>query len=1129
MDRQREEQCPWAGTIEVRRHRKNPGAREPVWRFALAGVAALHLWQASPALGLDPAQSIFQFNCQNWTRQNGLPADKINAITQTKDGYLWLATRNGLVRFDGLDFKSVPIALPKARGHDVRTLAPSRDGGFWFGIHIGSFGHFDGRGFSPIGDERLSGLDVGMDALMEARDGALWLGNNSELYRWGKGESSRNLAADGMVGAVAAFCEGPTGRIWIGTAERGLYFWDDGKLVPFHDEPMMRRNIFALTVDPNQRLWVGTSDGLFCCVTDGKAKPEAWLGNEVRALLVDRHGVLWVGTTGMGLARFKDGQVSFLKKADGLGSDNVIALFEDVEGSLWVGTRNGLSQLSDIKFPIISDRDGIAAGSCHSVAATTNNGILIAADTGLSQVSGGTGAICGATSALPNKYLKLAFQARNGEVYAEDGDKVINIISGDRIRLRLTNSIWADAFTEDAESVLVGIGKILYRVQAGELHPYQYQNDSGPDYYWINDLSVGKDGAIWVACNNGLFRVQNGTVNHWPTGDNLAGNSVLWVCEDIDGIIWAGLATGLARIKDGQIKITRTEDGLPDDRIYSIVPDDFGFLWCDSSRGIFRVSRARMNDFADGKARRIECQMYDGLESVRFADRTDQEDSGCKSSDGRIWFPGPWGVITIDPSHIPTNQVAPPIHIRRVLANGREFGVQKAITVPPGKDELQIEYAALSFIAPQKLHFRYRLDGFDKDWVEAEGRRLAFYANLKPGRYTFHVIAANADGVWNKAGDSIEIELRPRFYQTYWFYLIEAVSFIAVLAVIYSWRLRQLGQRHRALQAARDLLEAEVQHRTAELASANMSLKTTAAELSQRTAALEAEIEERKRMELELEQTHRRLLETSWRAGMAEVASNVLHNVGNVLNSVNISAGLVSDRVKHSKGAGLAKVVDLLREHQGDLESFLAHDPRGKMVPDYLSQLSEHIKADETVNIKELDSMCGHIEHIKEIVAMQQSYAKVSGVKEGVTAAELVENSLQINAGAFQRSGVKIIREYEPAPIINVEKHKVLQILVNLLRNALDACAASGNAEQQLILRISSHNNGVRIAVSDNGVGISPENLTRIFSHGFTTKKNGHGFGLHNGALAAKEIGGSLTAHSEGLGKGATFILELPI
>jgi PAS domain S-box-containing protein len=285
---------------------------------------------------------------------------------------------------------------------------------------------------------------------------------------------------------------------------------------------------------------------------------------------------------------------------------------------------------------------------------------------------------------------------------------------------------------------------------------------------------------------------------------------------------------------------------------------------------------------------------------------------------------------------------------------------------------------------------------------------------------------------------------------------------------------------------------------------------------------------ERIRAGQELESIHKQLVEASRRGGMAEIATNVLHNVGNVLNSVNISTGLIVQSVKQSQASSLARLVTLLQEHAHDLGAFMTQDSRGKHVPAYLAQLSEHLLAEQEANVRELDSLRRNVEHIKEIVAMQQSYATFGGVKEMINVADLVEDSLRLNEGALSHHHVKVIREFEPVPPLNVEKHKVLQILVNLLRNAKHACQDSERADKQITVRVTNGDGRVRISVMDNGVGIPPENLTRIFNHGFTTRKDGHGFGLHSGALAAKEMGGSLTVHSDGPGQGAAFTLELP-
>jgi PAS domain S-box-containing protein len=283
-----------------------------------------------------------------------------------------------------------------------------------------------------------------------------------------------------------------------------------------------------------------------------------------------------------------------------------------------------------------------------------------------------------------------------------------------------------------------------------------------------------------------------------------------------------------------------------------------------------------------------------------------------------------------------------------------------------------------------------------------------------------------------------------------------------------------------------------------------------------------------KRAEAKLETAHKQLVETSRLAGMAEVATSVLHNVGNVLNSVNISGSLIGERVKKSKVSSLAKVAALFQEHAADLPGFFARDPKGQQLPGYLADLAAHLGVEQEDILKELGSLAANIEHIKEIVNMQQSYARVAGVTESLPVVDLIEDALRMNAAAMERHQVNVIKDYAATPLIDVDKHKVLQILVNLMRNAKYALDEAQRPEKRMILRVESCDDRARISVIDNGIGIPRENLTRIFEHGFTTRKDGHGFGLHSGALVAKELGGRLICQSEGHMKGATFTLELP-
>ena len=308
------------------------------------------------------------------------------------------------------------------------------------------------------------------------------------------------------------------------------------------------------------------------------------------------------------------------------------------------------------------------------------------------------------------------------------------------------------------------------------------------------------------------------------------------------------------------------------------------------------------------------------------------------------------------------------------------------------------------------------------------------------------------------------------------------------------------------------------------------ALQNAQGTLEKQVDALQREIAERERAEHELAEAHTQLIETSRQAGMAEVATGVLHNVGNVLNSVNVSATLVSERVRQSKAENLLKASMLLREHGDNLEDFFAHDPRAKLLLNYLPNLGTHLNEERAEMLTELELLTKNLDHIKDIVAMQQGYAKVSGIIEPVSVARLADDALQINEAALTRHRVQVRREYAEVPLVAADKHKILQILVNLIRNAKYAMDETDQPERLLVVAIDGPGaNCVRVQVKDNGVGIAPENLVRIFSHGFTTKKEGHGFGLHSCALAAREMNGSLLAGSPGLGGGATFTLELPI
>jgi signal transduction histidine kinase len=348
--------------------------------------------------------------------------------------------------------------------------------------------------------------------------------------------------------------------------------------------------------------------------------------------------------------------------------------------------------------------------------------------------------------------------------------------------------------------------------------------------------------------------------------------------------------------------------------------------------------------------------------------------------------------------------------------------------------------------------------------------------------------------VWARTGLTIPLTMLPFFYQTLWFRLTALVVLLGLVPILVWLRLRQMSRRQAALKHVNAELDERVQARTAELA-----------------------------------ETYRRLMEASHLAGMAEVATEVLHSVGNVLNSVNVSTNVLSEGLRRSRLGHVVRLSKLLHTQADNLPAFLTVDPRGSRVLPFLHALAGELTAEQQHFLAEVESLQQNVEHIKQIVAMQQSHARVNGVVETVAPIELFEDALRMKGESLARHGVELIREFSPTPAIFVERHKVLQILVNLIQNAKQAILEGPNRSQQLLLRLQSHEEHVRFIITDNGIGIAKENLARIFSHGFTTRAKGHGFGLHSAANAAKQMNGTLQAYSEGAGCGATFILQLPM
>jgi signal transduction histidine kinase/ligand-binding sensor domain-containing protein len=1043
-------------------------------RTLLAGIFCVFILLTPVVFALDPAKSISQYNCQTWTRQNGFPANGVNAVTQTKDGYIWLGTPAGLVRFDGINFQHSDLKeTAQIRSSFVRSLSASRNGGFWLGLNLGSFAFCDGKDVTFRGKDEWGSLSLNVLSLLETRNGDLWIAAQTlagRLTPAGTFETILPPPGKSEFYDVSAVYEDERGRVWLGTTLKGLYYWQEGTLNKFPDPALDQAVIRSVVVDRQGRIWVGTQTGVVGYDAAFQKIPIQVSQSESRALLVDHLGALWVGTSGEGLVRYWNGTVTRLRKVDGLAGDFITALAEDRENSLWVGTRSGLSQLSDIKIPTFGQAEGWPGEVKVSVSATRKGGIWVATSSGFSCFDGRTNVQSyTAEVGLNNPYVMRTLEAKDGRLYLITGARDVEVFANGKIVAKYPNQEWVTALAEDAESVVAASGGQLYRATANSYVPFTFAPGEKAPPGWVWGMVCGPDNSLWVASTDGLFQVKDGIVKPWTPENGVTNASAQWVCLDGDGVVWAGTTAGIARLKNGRLRYIGRNDGLFDNIIYAIVLDDAGVFWAHSDSGFFRVSRQSLNDFADGKTSRVECTAYTDLTAVKSAERDQQVPAGCKLQDGRIAFATAQGVVLIDPAHMPTNTIRPPVHIDSVRANGRELDRKTVETVPPGKGELEFHFTGLSYIAPQKMLFRYRLDGYDKEWVEAGNRRMAFYTNLKPGRYGFQVIAANADGIWNAVGDVLQLELRPHFYQTTWFHLFCGALACAALVGVYAGRIRQLRRKQKSLQAARDLLEQRVKERTAELAHEREALRESEGKL--RVFATQ------------LERSNRELQD------FAYVAS---HDLQEPLRKITVFGERLKERNNGNFDPESQDYVDRMQKATGRMQT---------LINDLLS--------------------------FSRVTTKAQPFMPVNLAEIAAGVVEDLEGRIELVKGRVELGNL---------PVIDAESLQMRQLLQNLIGNALKFRRPEAppvvKVEAQLVPDPEAPDKPLcRLTVSDNCIGFEEKYVDRIFNvfQRLHTRNEyeGTGMGLAIVRKIALYHGGDITAKSKP-GEGSTFIVTIP-
>lgn len=765
-----------------------------------------------------------QYRFDHWTADNGLPQNSVRDIVQTRDGYLWLATFDGLVRFDGVRFtvfnkSNAPGIITNrftqlfedvqgdlwavteggevTRRHAGRFTSYTKEQGLFVQppVHIGgdgrgnpllaSAGHLwrwaDGQ-FQPADDYRLpagSGADgarQSAEPLLLSLDGIRMLAFlDGQLFRW----DPREIQPRGGHPLVDQH-----GKIWLSTLQ-GVYQFTDGRLLPSGIPGGQlagglsilvggRPSVQALTIAADGSLWLTELDTQQSRVIAPRL-PESTnnTGNPVGSLFVayfDREGNLWLGSLYDGLYRARPQSITAYAQPHGLSVTEVYPLLEGRDGALWIGAQS-VFRLQGGAFTRYDGR-----GSFSNLITT------------LYQDRAGYLWVNGQWRWEQGRFVRGRKEDVNWESLRE-----IYTMHEDR-----TGAHWLGAF-----------GGVL-RMQNGIATHFTTKDGlAGDDTKVIID--DGADG-LWLGSYGGLTHYRNGQFQRWTEKDGLPGATVRSLYQDADGALWIGTYdSGLGRFKDGKFTRYTTRDGLFDSGVFQILEDDYGWFWMSCNRGIYRVRKQELLDFADGKVNAITSVAYgksDGMLNVEC--NGGRWPAGVKGRDGKLWFPTMGGVVMIDPANVKANTQPPPVVIEGMKINNEAVPNEvwhsalrtphSAIQVRPGQENFEIEYTALSFINSENLRFKYKLEGADTDWVDADTRRTAYFSHLAPGEYTFKVIAANSDGVWNNEGQSLRITVLPPFYRTWWFVLLMVGTLLGLATLAYQYRIRQLQTLQRAQQ-----------------------------------------------------------------------------------------------------------------------------------------------------------------------------------------------------------------------------------------------------------------------------------------------------------------------------------------
>ena len=757
--------------------------------------------------------------------KDGLPNETIKAIVQTADGYLWLATNDGLARFDGVSFTVFDKrTIENLTINEFTVLYEDRERTLWCGTISGGLVRYrDGEFRVFTKADGLPGDSI--MAVAEDGEGALWLGTHNGLSRFDNDRFTNFTTAEGLPSnIIARLAPQHDGGLLIAT-DKGTCVWREGK---FTVDAALNldgyRNLFFPYRDREGVTWAWTPEngGAAFRMKDGAltryTAQDGLTDYAVLDFMQDRAGRSWFTTHQGGLLRFEGDRFSAYTTAEGLSNNTVNCLLEDREGSLWVGTNGGLNRLKDTAFITYAARDGLANDVTWSVTEARDGSILIGTSGGLSRLKNNRIEKYGAKDGLPNAPVVTVMEDRAGDLWAgtsgggllRNTGKVWKVYTP---RDGLSHT-WVRALYEDTDgSLLVSTRGGINRFADERLTVFATteQLTGGVAKTMVRDRA----GALWIGTTSGragLHRFKDGEFKHFNTGDGLSNNYVLALHADAESCLWIATNNGLTRLKDDRFTVYNTGTGLPDDNIFGVIEDRGGNLWMSSPRGIFRVAKSDLNDYAEGRRPDVRAVIYteaDGMLTRECSGGT--QPAAWLARDGQAWFATTIGVAGVDMTRVAGNHLPPPVHIEQFVVDHRPLdALTKNVRLAPGTHDLELRYAGLSFLDPAKVSFRYKLEGYDRDWLDAGTRRVAYYTNLPAGNYSFKVIACNNDGVWNETGAKFAFEIAPHFYQTTPFYLASACGVLFTGWSLYRLRLRQVERRFAVVLTERNRIAREI-------------------------------------------------------------------------------------------------------------------------------------------------------------------------------------------------------------------------------------------------------------------------------------------------------------------------------